>query len=54
MSDHIGELIATLLDYSPIPGATLAYALATRGAPSKAQPLPQGQRNHPESAPCQR
>ena len=30
MSDHIGELIATLLDYSPNPDATLAFALAAR------------------------
>ena len=53
MSGHIGELIATLLDYSPNPEATLDYALAARRTPSKTQPLPQGQRNHPGSTPCQ-
>ena len=28
MNEHIGELIATLMDYSPDPEAALAYALA--------------------------
>src|SRR6266571_4377082 len=30
MSEHIGDLIATLLDHSPNPRATLDYALAAR------------------------
>jgi hypothetical protein len=30
MSEHIGELVATLLNYSPDPEATLDYALAKR------------------------
>jgi predicted transcriptional regulator len=30
MSAHIGELIATLMDYSPDPEAALAHALAAR------------------------
>ena len=30
VSEHIGELIATLMDYSPDPGAALACALAAR------------------------
>jgi len=30
MSEHIGELIANLLDYSPDPEETLSYALARR------------------------
>ncbi len=34
MSEHIGELIATLLDHSPNPEATLDYALARRRTPS--------------------
>ncbi len=29
-SEHIGELIATLMDYSPDPEAALAYALTAR------------------------
>jgi hypothetical protein len=37
MSEHIGELIAKLLDYSLNPEATLAYALATRRAQPKAR-----------------
>jgi predicted transcriptional regulator len=30
MNEHIGELIAQLMDYSPDPEAALAYALAAR------------------------
>ena len=30
MTEHIGELIATLMDYSPDSGAALAYALTAR------------------------
>jgi hypothetical protein len=30
MSEHVGELIAKLLDYSPNPDATLNHALARR------------------------
>jgi len=30
VSEHIGELIATLMDYSPDPEAALAYALTAR------------------------
>jgi hypothetical protein len=50
MSEQIGRLIATLLDYSPDPEATLAHALAAR-LTSGAQPLPEGQRNHRDGAP---
>ena len=30
MNEHIGELIARLMDYSPDPEAALAYAMAAR------------------------
>jgi predicted transcriptional regulator len=43
MHDHIGELIAKLLDYSPDPEASLEYALAARRTRSTTQQLPYGQ-----------
>jgi len=36
-SEHIGALIATLLDHSPNPQATLDYVLATRQTQPKAR-----------------
>ncbi len=33
MNEHIGELIAKLMDYSPDPEAALAYAMAARHGP---------------------
>ncbi len=35
MNEHIGELIATLMDYSPDPEAALAHALTARRRTSK-------------------
>jgi hypothetical protein len=43
MSEDIGRLIATLLDYSPDPSASLEYALATRRRRSGFHALPPGQ-----------
>jgi hypothetical protein len=44
-SEHIGGLIATLLDHSPDPDATLDYALTTRRTSSMTQ-------LHPSSEGC--
>ena len=41
MNEHIGELIAKLMDYSPDPEAALAYAMAARQRPAP---------DHPEQA----
>lgn len=38
MNEHIGELIARLMDYSPDPEAALAYALTARRRTSTGQP----------------
>ena len=38
MNEHIGELIAKLMDYSPDPEAALAYAMATRRRAQTEQP----------------
>jgi predicted transcriptional regulator len=38
MNEHIGELIARLMDYSPDPEAALAYAMAARQRPPTEQP----------------
>ena len=38
VSEHIGELIARLMDYSPDPEAALAYAMAARQNPPAEQP----------------
>jgi predicted transcriptional regulator len=38
MNEHIGELIAKLMDYSPDPEAALAYAMAARRRTSTEQP----------------
>ena len=38
MNEHIGELIAQLMDYSPHPEAALAYAMAARQRTPTAQP----------------
>jgi hypothetical protein len=38
ISEHIGELIVRLMDYSPDPEATLAYALAARQRSPTEQP----------------
>ena len=43
MHEHIGELIVTLLGYSPDPEATLAHAAAAQRTPSSTQPLPDAQ-----------
>jgi len=37
MNEHIGELIARLMDYSPDPEAALAYAMAARQRPPTEQ-----------------
>ena len=36
INEHIGELIARLMDYSPDPEAALAYAMAARQGPGVA------------------
>lgn len=38
MNEHIGELIARLMDYSPDPEAALAYAMAARQRTPAEQP----------------
>jgi predicted transcriptional regulator len=38
MNEHIGELIARLMDYSPDPAAALAHALTARRRTSTEQP----------------
>jgi predicted transcriptional regulator len=38
MNEHIGELIARLMDYSPDPEAALAYAMAARQRTRTEQP----------------
>ena len=38
MNEHIGELIARLMDYSPDPEAALAYAMAARQGTPAEQP----------------
>jgi len=38
INEHIGELIARLMDYSPDPEAALAYALSARRRTSTGQP----------------
>ena len=38
MNEHIGELIAQLMDYSPDPEAALAYAMAARQRTRTEQP----------------
>ena len=38
INEHIGELIARLMDYSPDPGAALAYALTARRTTTAGQP----------------
>ncbi len=38
MNEHIGELIAQLMDYSPDPEAALAYAMAARQRTPTDQP----------------
>ena len=38
MNEHIGELIARLMDYSPDPEAALAYAMAARQRTPPEQP----------------
>ena len=35
MNEHIGELIAKLMDYSPDPEAALAHAIAARQRPQR-------------------
>jgi predicted transcriptional regulator len=50
VNEHIGELIAVLLDYSRDPEAALDHALTVRRRQPKTQPLPQGQRDHHRTA----
>jgi len=49
MNEHIGELIAKLMDYSPDPEAALAYAMAARQRPRPNSP--EQARSHRERAP---
>lgn len=51
MNEHIGELIAKLLDYSSDAEAALAHALAVRRSALQHQPIRHAQRDTPRSDP---
>jgi predicted transcriptional regulator len=50
MHELIGELIATLLRWSPDPQAVLAHAIAAQRTPSSIQPSPGAHAGHPQGA----